>query len=90
MTFMGNNCNVTLAKNLYRRRHIADKLLVNQPIIYELIFWFYVRIQVSGWGKRDGWDVPLPDFAIKACLKNSMTDRPCRRQVCTTLSKSAV
>ena len=35
-----------------------------------------VRIQVVGWGNRDGWDVQLPDFAIKACLKNSMTDRP--------------
>ena len=51
---------------------------------------FLVRIQVVGWGNRDGWDVPLPDLAIRALRKNSMTERPWRRQVCMTLSRYAV
>ena len=50
----------------------------------------FVRIQVLGWGKRDGRGFSPPILAIKASLKNLMAERPCWRQVCTTLSKSAV
>lgn len=35
----------------------------------------HVRIQVLGWGKRDGRGFSAPDLAIKASLKNSIAER---------------
>ncbi len=35
-------------------RHIADKLLVNQPIIYGLIFWFYLRYSNQQFFENNG------------------------------------